>query len=174
MKNKIHINLDYYFPSTVIFLGVVTWITGMFLLFGRAIFGVPLILFSLIIFTARYRLVINLTEQSYHDYLWIAGIKKGEKGKFGSIENLFINKNRYQQTVNSRISTMAKHGTEYNGYIKFDMSDVHLVTSDNKSKVVKKLMSIRKELSSNVILSTSLTINNHIIDYTDGEPKEIV
>lgn len=173
MKNKIHINLGYYFPVTVIFLGMIMLIAGLFLLLNYILIGILLILVSLIIFTARYRLEINLTNQSYHDYLWIAGIKKGEKGKFGSIEKLFINKNKYRQTVNSRVSSITKYGTEYNGYIKFDVADIHLLSSDNKAKVLHKLESIRKKLSNDIVLSTSTTISAEIMDYAEDEPEVI-
>lgn len=173
MKNKIHIALGFYFPATIIFLGLILLIAGIFLLFVYILLGVFLILFSLVIFTARYQLDINLTNRSYHDYLWIAGVKKGEKGKFGSIEYLFINKNKYRQTLNSPAGSMTKHGTEYNGYIRFDVSDVHLLSSDHKSTVIQKLKKIRKKLSDNMILSTSISINASILDYSEGELHEI-
>lgn len=165
--------MGYYFPATFIFLGIIMLITGLSLLFSYVIISILLILLSLIIFTARYRLEINLTDQTYHDYLWIAGIKNGEKGKFASIEHLFLNKNKYRQTVNSRVSSMTKYSTEYNGYIRFDVSDVHLISSDNKSKVSQKLKKIRKKLSANVILSTHIIINTSIIDYSESEAKEM-
>jgi hypothetical protein len=173
MTNKIHINLGYYFPATFIFLGVIMLIIGLFLLLVNIIIGIVLILLSLVIFTARYRLEINLTNQSYHDYLWITGFKKGKKGQFESIECLYINKNKYRQTVNSRVSSMTKYGTEYNGYIKFDIDDVHIISSDHKSKVVQKLKKIRNKLNDNIILSTGIDINSSIMDCSEGEAKEI-
>lgn len=165
--------MSYYFPATFIFLAILMFIFGIILLLSYVIIGVLLILLSLTILTARYRLMINLTNQSYHDYLWIAGIKKGEKGQFRNIECLFINKNKYRQTVNSRVSSMTKYGTEYNGYIKFDVTDVHLISSDHKSKVVQKLKRIRNKLNDNIILSTNITINTSIMDCSEGEAKEI-
>lgn len=173
MTNKIHVNLGYYFPATFMFLGVVMLLTGLILLLVHIIIGIVLILLSLVIITARYRLEINLTNQSYHDYLWIAGFRKGKKGKFESIECLYINKNKYRQTVNSRTTSMTKYGTEYNGYIKFDVDDVHIISSDHKSKVVQKLKKIRNMLSDNIILSTSIAINRSIMDCSEGEAKEI-
>lgn len=145
-------------------------------LFGHIIISIILIVLSLLIFTARYQLEINLTGQFFHDYLWIARFKKGERVRFNSIEGLFLNKNKYRQTINSRISSMTKYGTEYNGYIRFDVSDVHLISSGNKSKVIRKLTGIRKRLNSNIIQNTIIIINTPIIDYSEpeGEAKEMI
>lgn len=173
MKNRIHIHLGYYFPFTMMLLGVLCCFFGLVFLLPYPFIGIPLILLGLIIFTARYRLEINLTNQTYHDHLWIAGFKKGKKEKFGSIEGLFLNKNKYRQTINSRASSMTRYGTEYNAYIRFDVADVHLLSSDDKLKVVKTLKRVKKLLEGNIILSTTLTINARIIDYSEEEKAEI-
>lgn len=173
MKNRIHIHLGFYFPFAMMLLGILFCFFGSVFLLQYPFIGVPLILLGLIIFTARYRLEINLTNQTYHDHLWIAGFKKGKKEKFGSIEYLFLNKNKYRQTVNSRISSMTKYGTEYNAYIRFDVADVHLLSSDNKLKVVKTLKRVKKQLEGNIILSTTLTIHAKIMDHSEEELQEI-
>ncbi|WPP49841.1 hypothetical protein [Catalinimonas niigatensis] len=173
MKNRIHINLGYYFPFIMRMLGIVFCIAGLALLLPQVLLGIPLLLLGLLIITARYRLEINLTNQTYHDHLWIAGFRKGKKAKFGSIDGLFLNKNQYSQTVNSRASSMTKYGTEYNAYIRFDVDDVHLLSNDNKAKVVSTLKKVKAKLTSDIILSTHLTINTTIKDYTEEELKEI-
>ena len=164
MKNRIRISLGHYFPFLLNLAGVLACLAGTVLLFVKPYIGAPLLILGAVVITARYRLEINLTNRSYHDYLWIAGFKTGEKGVFNHIECLYLNKSNYSQKVNSRASTMTRYGIEYNGYIKFDTDEVHLLTDDSKRKVLKKLEKLSKKLQSNVVLSTDITINAEILD----------
>ncbi len=157
----------------MLFLSLLAGLAGIVLMIINPLISIPLLLVGVVIATARYRLVINLTQLTYHDHLWVAGFKTGKKVNFGSIDSLFLNKNKYTQTVNSRVSTMTKYGTEYNAYIRFDVDEVHLLSSDSKSKVVDKLKKIKAKLEDDIITSTQLTINATIKDYTDEEVKEL-
>ena len=170
MKNRIRISLGYYFPLLLNLAGVLACLAGTVLLFVKPQIGAPLLILGAIIITARYRLEINLTNRSYHDYLWIVGFKTGEKGAFNHIESLYLTESKYSQQVHSRASTMTRYGTEYNGYIKFDTDKVHLLSDDSKRKVVKKLKQLSEKLRSNVVLSTDITINAEVLDYTK-EPE---
>jgi len=173
MKNRIYIQLGYYFPFSMIFMALIACLAGLVLLLPHPIIGIPLIVVGVIVLTAHYRLEISLTNQSYHDYLWIAGFGKGKKGTFKHIEYLFVNKRNYRQQINSRISTMTKYGTEYNGYIKFDTDEVHLLSSDSKAKVVRKLKKISGKLRGNIVVSTQVTINAAIMDYSENTEEVI-
>jgi len=170
MKNKIHVHLGYYFPVTMMIMGGVAVLGGTFLLLSSPIYGVLLMIAGSIVLTARYRLEINLTQQTFHDYLWIAGFRKGEKSNFQNIEFLFVNKRNYRQQINSRVSTMTKYGVEYNGHIRFDTDDVHLLSSDSKAQVVRKLKKISGKLKGNIVTSTNISINATIIDYSVSDP----
>ncbi len=167
MKNRIRIHLGYYFPATFIFLGAIMFLMGVALVLDYPLISIILFPVSLFIFTTRYQLEINLTDRTYHDYLWMAGFRKGKKKKFARIEGLYMTKNKYSQTINSRISSMTHHGIEYNGYIAFDVDKEHLISHDNKAKVMRKLKKISKRLSGDVILSTGITICGDIMDYTE-------
>lgn len=173
MKNKIYIQLGYYFPFSMMFLGILGCLAGLVLLWPRPFIAIPLFLIGAIILSARYRVEISLTALTYHDYLWIAGFKKGKKGTFKSIECLYLTKMNYSQKVNSRISTMTKYGTEYNGYIRFDTDDVHLMSNDNKAKVVKKLQKISEKLKGDVVVNSNISINATIKDYSEKTAEEI-
>lgn len=173
MKNKIYIQLGYYFPFSMMFMALLACLGGVVLLLPHPIIGIALMIIGVIILTARYRLEISLTALSYHDYLWIAGFRKGKKGTFQRIEHLFITKRNYSQRVNSRISTMTKYGTEYNGYIRFDTDDVHLLSNDNKEKVVSKLKKISEKLKGDVVVNSNISINATIMDYSEKTADEI-
>jgi hypothetical protein len=173
MKNKIYIQLGYYFPLSMLFMAALACLAGIVLLLPKPVYAIPLLLVGVFIITARYRLEINLTNQTYHDHLWIAGFRKGKKGTFKSIEYLFLNKRNYSQQINSRISSMTKYGTEYNGYIRFDKEDVHLLSNDSKAKVVRKLKRISNMLRGNIVKSTQVTINATIMDYSEKTAEVI-
>ncbi len=166
MKKRVDITTGFYFPTSVMIFAVLLVFFSIVLLTDYAIVSLLLILLSLTIFTARYRLTINLIDQTYHDYLWIAGFKKGESGKFDRIAGMYITENAYRQTVNSRISSMVKYGTEYNGYIMFDDQQVHLLSNDSKKKVERKLEKIQRVLKGDIISSTQISINSEIVDHT--------
>ena len=172
MNSRINITTAYYFPFGMMIFGVCLLFLGLVLILDFRPWGwsgLLLIWASLSIFTARYRLSINLVKQTYHDYLWISGFKPGEKKHFRVITGMYINENPYTQAVNSRVSTMTKRGIEYNGYIRFDEEDVHLISDDSKSKVVKKMKKIQNILQGNIVSSTSIQINGEIADYTKAE-----
>ncbi len=160
MKKKISIITGNYFPPAIVFLGSLMLLAGLFLIFDYVAISLMLILLSLIIFTTRYRLDIDFNQQFYQDHLWIAGFKKGKKTKYSRIDCLFLKQNRYRQTVNSLISSMTKHGTEYRGYILIDDTDILLCTSDKKARVMKRLENLAKQLKV------------PMLDYTETRAKE--
>ena len=167
MKSRINITTGYYFPfGAMIFGGCLIFLGLVLILDFRpwGWLGLLLIWAGFTTFTARYRLTINLVKQTYHDYLWISGFKQGEKKHFDAITGMYINENPYTQTVNSRTSTMTKHGIEYNGYIRFDDEDIHLLSDDSKSKVMRKMKKIQQVLQGNIVSSTSIQINSEIGD----------
>jgi len=169
MNARIDITTAYYFPLIMRIVAVGLIIPGVALLFAPMnwwMAGLLLILLSLFILTTRYQLSINLVNQTYQDHLWIAGFKKGEKNHFNTITGMFVNQNAYTQTVNSRASSMTKHGIEYNGYVRFDDQDIHLLSDDSKNKVMRKLKKIQEALKGNIVSSTTIQINSEIADYT--------
>lgn len=172
MKARIDITTAYFFPLIIRIVAVGLIVPGVALLFAPLnwwMIGLLLILLSLFVLTARYRLSINLVKQTYHDHLWIAGFEKGEKNHFDVITGMFVNQNAYTQTVNSRASSMTKHGIEYNGYIRFDEEDVHVLSDDSKKRVMRKMKKIQEALKGNIVSSTTIQINSDIADYTKVE-----
>lgn len=151
-----------YFPWTIIFLGLVLAFVGFLFVVENPIVGVILLLISLIIFTTHYRLKIDFDNKVFHDYLWILGLKNGDKGKFENIEYLFIKKSKVSQTMSVRVASTTIQKEVYDGYLKFSEKDkIHLITKDSKNDLIKNLR----------VISSSLKIK--IIDYSEGEPREI-
>ncbi len=170
MKNRINIVTAAYFPWPFITLGMLILITVGVWLSGRyGPLGLLLIPMGIFVFAAHYRLVINLTSQTYHDYLWIVGIKSGTKEAFSSIGGLHLTSSAYRQTFSNFTSSTTKRGTEYNGYIQLDGQNVHLFSDTSKRKVMKKLRNIQNALQGNTISSTELIVDSSITDYTEEQ-----
>ena len=126
-----------------------------------------LIPIGIFVFAAHYRLTINLVAQTYHDYLWIAGFKKGIKEKFSRIDGMHLTENPYRQTFSNFTSSTIKRGIEYNGYIRLDEENVHVLSSINKRKVMGTLERMQSVLQGNTISSTTLVIDSSITDHTE-------
>ena len=168
MKNRISISIAAYFPLPFVGLAmliVVTIAIGLAERYGPLSF--LLIPAGGFLFAAHYRLTINLVAQTYHDHLWIVGMKKGGKVKFNRIDGLHLTQNAYRQTVSSWASSMTKRGTEYNGFIRFDEEDIQVANATSKRTVMKKLLTLQRALRGNIVSSTTVVIDSHITDHTD-------
>ena len=162
MKN-IDFKTSLYFPWTFIFFGALLSAGGIALVVsGSPVIGVVLILVGLTFLTTHYRFAINFEKKTYHDYVWILGLKNGEEVRFENIEYLFIKKSQVNQTMSMRVASSTIRKEVYDGYLKFSEKDkVHLLTKDNKEDLISKLR----------VMSSALKVK--IIDYSAGEPKEI-
>ena len=160
--NKIDFKISGYFSGTIIFFGVFVLVAGLSIFFVSQISSFILFFIGLVIFTTHYRLSIDLDNKTYHDYVWILGFRNGEKGKFSAIEYLFIKNSNVTQTMRLRVVSSTIRKEVFKGYIKFSEHDkIHLLTMDSKERLIKKMKAI------------SARLKIRVIDYSDGEPKEI-
>jgi hypothetical protein len=151
-----------YFSSGVIFFGVILAFIGLWVIINQIIVGTIILGISVIIFSTHYRLNIDFAQKTFHDYVWILGIKHGEKGKFENLEYIFINKSKVSQTMSLKAVSTTLRKDVFDGYLKFsDGSKIHLMTMDDKADVIQKLKTISHKL------------NLKVIDYSGGEAKEI-
>lgn len=151
-----------YFSSPVIIAAVAFMFTSMFMFPVHYVIGLILLTISIIIFTTHYRLRIDFNNKSYHDYLWILGLKHGEKGKFEAVEYLFIKKSKVSQNMSLRAASTTITKDVFDGYLKFsETNKIHITTMDSKDELLNTLRTI------------STKLNARIIDYSDGVPKEL-
>ncbi len=159
---KVDFKTSPYFSGIFIFLGIFLLLIGLAALFIDVMDASILLFVSFMILTTHYRLSIDLDTKTFHDYTWFLGFKNGEKGKFESIEYLFLKKNRVSQKMQLKAANTTVRKEVYDGYIKFSETEkIHLFTKDNKKDILAKL----RELST--------MLNVRIIDYSDGEAREI-
>ena len=134
--------------------GLIALIEGLWLL------GLLLWFVSLLVFTTHYRVAINFIDNTFHDYLWVLGMKIGEKGTFDALEYVFIKKANVSQTVHARVATTTIQKEVYDGYLKFSNgTTIHLATKDSREALLRTLRIITEKLQTK------------LVDYTQGEAR---
>jgi hypothetical protein len=151
-----------FFPRRIVFTGVLLVFAVLLSVLKSLVLGLIIFLACVIIYTTHYRLRIDYTKKIFFDYVWILGLKNGDHGKFERIEYLFIKKSRVSQKMNHIVGSATLQKEIYDGYVKFsDQEKIHLMTKASKNVLLEKLR----------VISDKLKVR--IIDYSEGEPKEI-
>jgi hypothetical protein len=162
MKDVVDFKTSRYFSGGQILVGLFL-IPIATVIWMKSIVGAVLVLIvSLVILTTHYRLRLDLKNRSYHDYLWILGLRHGEKGRFDQIDYLFLKASKVSQSMHLRAasSTITKHVID--AYIRLTPDNkIHLFTRDSKHDVIVRLKELAKLL------------NTRVIDYTVEEPVEL-
>jgi len=152
----IDIRIGQYFSGMVLFFGGVLAFAGLMIIFNYPITGLVLILAGVVIFTTHNRLQVDLDKKTYHDYVWILGLKNGDKGTFDRIEYLFIKRSKVSQTMNSLVSSATIHKYVFDAYLKFsEKKKIYLMTKESKETLTRKLKPI------------AAALNVDIVDYSD-------
>lgn len=141
-KNTVDFKTTSYFPGYIIGAGVAFVIVGIAALTINQLASALLFGFSLLVLTTHYRLRIDLDGKTYHDYLWILGLRNGEKGSFESLECLLYRKSRVSQKMQLRGASSTIHKDVYEGYLVLsDSRKIYLQTTDSRESMVKFLQS---------------------------------
>lgn len=161
--SKIDFKTSGYFPGHIMLLGILLLSIGLPVMFIKPIVGLTLWFISLVIFTTHYRLSVDPDNKVYHDYLWILGFRSGEKGKFNTLEYIFIKKSNVSQTMRMRVASSTIQKEVFDGYLKFsDQHKIHLLTLDSKDKLIDKLEFM------------AASLKTRLIDYSDDTPKDLL
>jgi hypothetical protein len=135
-------------------------IIGLPVLFIKPLIGLILWFISLVIFTTHYRLSIDQDSKVYHDYLWILGFRSGEKGRFNTLEYIFIKKSSVSQTMRMRVASSTIQKEVFDGYLKFsDQHKIHLLTLESKENLINRLKFMASSLKT------------RLIDYSEDTPR---
>jgi hypothetical protein len=136
-----------YLPFFFIVLGIGLMAGALISILGNVLAAIGLFLVGFILTTTQDRLEINFDEKYYREYVWILGLKWGEKIEFSQIQYFYLTRSKksvvYGQTYKNHYVT----GTHYNGYIKFSEDDKILI-ADGSSKgwVLNRLRKINSKL----------------------------
>jgi hypothetical protein len=151
-----------YFSGMIMIAGAALVLMAVIVFFVKLWLALFLFVSGIVIFTTHYRLRVDLDKRVFFDYVWILGMKSGERGTFDHIEYIFIKKSNVTQTMNHRAGSNVLRKEVYDSYLKFsDANKIHLASRDSKRDLVKQLQSLAMQL------------NVRIIDYSEGQPHEI-
>jgi hypothetical protein len=152
-KDKIDFRTSAYFPSGLIFAGVVILFIGFVVaLVVKPLVGIIIALAGVAMTTTHYRLEIDFKNKRYKDYVWFFGFKNGEQEQFEKIEYLFIKQTRLSHNLNSLVSTRTIAKDAFNGYLKLSNGEpIHLLTRSNKPALVKRVNEIAQALQVDVV-----------------------
>lgn len=117
---------------------------------------------SLLIFTTHYRVSLNFTTKTFHDYVWVLGLRVGEKGSFDAVDYVFLKRAKVSQTVHARVASTTIKKEVYDAYLKFSNGEtIHLLTKDSRKAVLHKLQVIAEKFQTKVV------------DYTQDEASTL-
>jgi hypothetical protein len=107
-------------------------------------------LLALAVFTATEGTEIDVVAKKYREYHSVFFVKGGEWVSYGSIEKLYVNRNRMKQTM----STLRSNHTsdfvfyEYSIFVKFDDEEkIQLKKGKNKDTMMKLASAWSQQLS---------------------------
>lgn len=152
---KVTVKVKHFFDGVYMYIGLLLAMLGViFLLFDVIVAGIFFV-FSLLVFSTVYKLAVFKDQGYYRNYLWLLGIKKGDKVKFNSIDGLLIDKHKHEHHLSKRKPDAMIEYMLFRGYIIFDGNKKVLVCeTKNRSKIEKRISKLRDELGVNVIDST--------------------
>jgi hypothetical protein len=154
MKTLTDFKTSNYFTGMPYVIGFVIIPIGLLLLFSPKIIA-ALVLFAvgIGILTTHFRLTVNQSTKKYTEYISLFGLKVGKGiSRFEEIQYLYIKRKKVSQTMNSRASSRTIEKEQFDGFLKFSETDkVHLMTTDGKEALVKRLRPIAKLLTIKIV-----------------------
>ena len=94
-----------------------------------------------------YQIEIDLINRTYKEGVLLAGIIFGKMRHLPGVDFLYLNKNKYSYTAESRASMARFRGIKYDGYLKLaDNTKLHLVQEHTKEKALQQMEKISDDL----------------------------
>jgi hypothetical protein len=143
------------------------FVCGLIAFFGLMSFTYWLIglggILMMLALTTRYGVTVHVGEKWFKEYVWVLGLKLGERVKYSTLEYLFIGKGRITQTTSSHIKSTTVTRDEYRGFIKFDTDEkIHILTNGNHEKLVKAMTKAAR------------TFQTRLIDHSSGQSVPLI
>ena len=162
MSNRHEFSVLPYVPNRFMW----AFVCGLIAFFGLMSFTYWLIglggILMILALTTRYGVAVHTDEKWFKEYVWVLGLKLGERIKYSNLEYLFIGKGRVTQTTSSRVQSTTVTRDEYRGFIKFDTDEkIHILTKGDHEKLVKAMT------------KTAQTFQVRLFDYSSGQAVQI-
>ncbi len=115
----IDLKVSNYFPFNYMIIGYGMIAASVALIFINLIWVPVFLLLGLLVVTTHYRLSVNFDQNYFYEYLWILGMKRGQKFSFDRPKSIYINAT--SREIEYGGLAIRRYGAErkYRGYIKF-------------------------------------------------------
>lgn len=148
----VDIRTSWYFPGSFRIAGTSFVAFGVLIAFVNIYIGVALAIAGILIVTTQYRLAIDFNNRVYDEYVWVLGVRSGEKTRFEKVDYIFIKENHTRQTMTFRVAQTSFVLEIYHGYLKFSDTDkIHLASDASKPALVNRMRRIAQQVNCDVI-----------------------
>ncbi|MDW3195242.1 MAG: hypothetical protein R8G66_22900 [Cytophagales bacterium] len=141
-KDVIEIRTAHYFPIQLITLGAGLILGTVLLLFQENYLLAPVfLLFGTIFLTTNHHLQIDLSANTFREYIWFLGFKIGKNKPFPTPSNIVINPANQEVTFGDLdFNRMHSNQRKAIGYLKFEYHEsIYLGEADNSQELLKRL-----------------------------------
>jgi hypothetical protein len=140
-------NTGFYFSTAVRVLGWVSSLSAVFAILNGSIAAYALIPAGIVTQLTHYRTEFDLEHMTYREGVRFAGMTFGKMLPLPGFDFLFLKKNRYTETRESRASMSIFKFIKYDGYLKLsDNKKLHLLQRDSKEKAMQEMEQIARDL----------------------------
>jgi hypothetical protein len=156
MIKPVDIKTGSYFSTPMMIGGGVVAAAGVAIVTVNVYVGLVALIAGVLMLTTHYRVSIDYSTRSYHDYVWVLGLKSGDKGTFESVQYIFVNTSKVSQTMHGRVASTTIVQDEFNAYLKFsEKHKIHLGSDGNKANLMNRMGHIAATLKCDLLDYTS-------------------
>jgi hypothetical protein len=136
MKNILDISTQHYFPFYIVLLGFAC--IPVILIPVYWLLSLGLIVVAALIFTTHYRLRIDRTVNTYREYLWILGFRKGQELPLPGVEYVYINR-IVRESEYGLVARLRTRKTLVQGYMKLSNGvSVYIGEGTNEERMMRR------------------------------------
>jgi len=152
MLNHIDIKTAPYFSTPMMIGGGLVAAAGIAIATVNIYIGLIAFIVGLLMLTTHYRVSIDYDKHSYHYYVWVFGLKSGDRGTFETVQYIFVNKTKVSQTMHARVASTTIVQDEFNAYMKFsEKHKIHLGSDGSKANLMNRMKQIGGALKCDVL-----------------------
>ena len=153
-----------YFPVALKYTSPLVLGIGVYVIaVDHLVWGIVLVLLSVILLTTHYVTRIDLTKRTYDDYLFFLGLPLNKDSKsFSRIDRIVISRGNYSHTINTRAQSRQLDWSDYTGTLVFDNGTLDLLTKNSKRDLLLGLKEFVRFLK--VDIEDRTTAHHYYID----------
>lgn len=158
MPPKVDIRFGSLFPWGFHVVAVLAAIVALGLIASKPFPSLAILVMSIGVLTAGEGTEIDPAAKRYREYTAFFFVKSGEWLPYGSMEKVFINRNKVRQRVYTARTSHSAEFTydEFSAFLKFgDDEKVQLLKHRNKDALMRRVAEVSKQLNVPVVDNTA-------------------